>query len=215
MSTSSHASPELFFVTFCTISELEAISTGVSVQESRYNTVTMGADETYVGECRGGLRDGWGKVTLPNGTEHEGQWIGGELRIKTNKEMPVDPVQVNTSSYVSSIIQLVRSFSGCASRNRTSTADILRPSLKGSSAMRQEHEGQWTEGNLKTNTNKEERDRTSTADILRPSLKGSSALKQQRDVESSLIPVGELQDSESAAVTCLCFGQERLHKVRF
>merc|ERR1719284_569722 len=28
-----------------------AISTGVSVQESRYNTVTMGTDETHVGEC--------------------------------------------------------------------------------------------------------------------------------------------------------------------
>ena len=207
----------------------------------------MGADETYVGECRG--------VTLPDGTEHEGQWIGGELRIKTNKEMPVDPVEVNTSSYVSSIIQLARSFSGCASRNRTSTADILRtsskgssamkqehegqwiegnfktntnkeerdgtstadilrPSLKGSSVMKQEHEGQWKEGNLKTNTNKEERDRTSTADILRASLKGSSATKQERDVESSVIPVDELQDSDFT-VTCLCFGQEDLHKVRF
>ena len=168
LNTFSHASPETFSLTFCNIPELEAISTGVSVQESWYNTVTMGADETYVGECRAGLRDGGVNVTLPDGTEHEGQWIGAELRIKTNKEVPVDPVQVNTSSYVSSIIQLVQSFSGCASRNRTSTADILRPSLKGSSAMKQEHEGQWTEGNLKTNTNKEERDGTSTADILRP-----------------------------------------------
>jgi len=50
--------------------------------------------------------------------------------------------------------------------------------------------------------------------VLRPSLKGTRAMKQQRrdgDVNSDLRPVQELQDSESA-VTCICFGQERLHK---
>jgi len=39
-------------------------------------------------------------------------------------------------------------------------------------------------------------------------------MKQNRregDVATELRPVQELQDSESA-VTCICFGQERLHK---
>jgi len=50
--------------------------------------------------------------------------------------------------------------------------------------------------------------------VLRPSLKGTKAMKQARregDVNAALRPVQELQDSESA-VTCICFGQERLHK---
>merc|ERR1719316_2591066 len=50
--------------------------------------------------------------------------------------------------------------------------------------------------------------------VLRPSLKGTKAMKQARregDVNADLRPVQELQDSESA-VTCICFGQERLHK---
>merc|ERR1719331_261423 len=50
--------------------------------------------------------------------------------------------------------------------------------------------------------------------VLRPSLKGTKAMKQNRregDVNADLRPVQELQDSESA-VTCICFGQERLHK---
>merc|ERR1719265_1806962 len=54
----------------------------------------------------------------------------------------------------------------------------------------------------------------STAGILRPSLKGTKAMKQARregDSNADLRPVQELQDSESA-VTCICFGQERLHK---
>jgi len=53
-----------------------------------------------------------------------------------------------------------------------------------------------------------------TAGILRPSLKGTKAMKQARregDSNADLRPVQELQDSESA-VTCICFGQERLHK---
>mmetsp|Transcript_3782 Transcript_3782/g.4756 ORF Transcript_3782/g.4756 Transcript_3782/m.4756 type:complete len:1711 (+) Transcript_3782:132-5264(+) len=52
------------------------------------------------------------------------------------------------------------------------------------------------------------------AGVLRPSLKGTKAMKQNRregDAMSDLRPVQELQDSESA-VTCICFGQERLHK---
>jgi len=52
------------------------------------------------------------------------------------------------------------------------------------------------------------------AGVLRPSLKGTKAMKQARrdtDVNADLRPVQELQDSESA-VTCICFGQERLHK---
>merc|ERR1719356_174599 len=50
--------------------------------------------------------------------------------------------------------------------------------------------------------------------VLRPSLKGTKAMKQSRregDVNADLRPVQELQDSESA-VTCVVFGQERLHK---
>lgn len=50
--------------------------------------------------------------------------------------------------------------------------------------------------------------------VLRPSLKGTKAMKQaRRDVDPNLDlrPVQELQDSESA-VTCVCFGQERLHR---
>lgn len=50
--------------------------------------------------------------------------------------------------------------------------------------------------------------------VLRPSLKGTKAMKQARregDVNADLRPVQELQDSESA-VTCIVFGQERLHK---
>merc|ERR1711912_185850 len=52
------------------------------------------------------------------------------------------------------------------------------------------------------------------AGVLRPSLKGTKAMKQARregDSNADLRPVQELQDSESA-VTCICFGQERLHK---
>eukprot|EP00930_Biecheleria_cincta_P008752 TRINITY_DN1102_c0_g4_i1.p1 TRINITY_DN1102_c0_g4~~TRINITY_DN1102_c0_g4_i1.p1 ORF type:complete len:1698 (-),score=377.82 TRINITY_DN1102_c0_g4_i1:140-5233(-) len=50
--------------------------------------------------------------------------------------------------------------------------------------------------------------------VLRPSLKGTKAMKQARpnaDHNADLRPVQELQDSESA-VTCICFGQERLHR---
>eukprot|EP00397_Hematodinium_sp_SG-2012_P000521 GEMP01000522.1.p1 GENE.GEMP01000522.1~~GEMP01000522.1.p1 ORF type:complete len:1700 (+),score=383.46 GEMP01000522.1:143-5242(+) len=50
--------------------------------------------------------------------------------------------------------------------------------------------------------------------VLKPSLKGTQNMKRQRkenDISSELRPVQELQDSESA-VTCICFGQERLHK---
>merc|ERR1719213_1279428 len=50
--------------------------------------------------------------------------------------------------------------------------------------------------------------------VLRPSLKGTKAMNTARregDVNADLRPVQELQDSESA-VTCICFGQERLHK---
>eukprot|EP00435_Cladocopium_sp_Y103_P058207 s1176_g20.t1 len=48
--------------------------------------------------------------------------------------------------------------------------------------------------------------------VLRPSLKGTKALKQvMKEGDLHLRPVQELQDSESA-VTCICFGQERLHK---
>jgi len=50
--------------------------------------------------------------------------------------------------------------------------------------------------------------------VLRPSLKGTKSMKQGRregDVNADLRPVQELQDSESA-VTCISFGQERLHK---
>lgn len=55
-------------------------------------------------------------------------------------------------------------------------------------------------------------DRSKTG-VLRPSLKGTKSMKQARkDAEpQDLRPVQELQDSESA-VTCICFGQERLHK---
>jgi small GTP-binding protein len=56
--------------------------------------------------------------------------------------------------------------------------------------------------------------RGASAGVLRPSLKGTKAMKQARregDVNADLRPVQELQDSESA-VTCICFGQERLHK---
>lgn len=50
--------------------------------------------------------------------------------------------------------------------------------------------------------------------VLRASLKGTKAMKMQRrdgDINADLRPVQELQDSESA-VTCICFGQEKLHK---
>lgn len=50
--------------------------------------------------------------------------------------------------------------------------------------------------------------------VLRQSLKGTKAMKQARregDINADLRPVQELQDTESA-VTCICFGQERLHK---
>lgn len=52
--------------------------------------------------------------------------------------------------------------------------------------------------------------------VLRPSLKGTKAMKfarkEAQGVEQvDLRAVQELQDSESA-VTCICFGQERLHK---
>merc|ERR1719327_1215726 len=50
--------------------------------------------------------------------------------------------------------------------------------------------------------------------VLEPSLKGTRAMKQSRstgEFSTDLRPVQELQDSESA-VTCICFGQERLHK---
>mmetsp|Transcript_66739 Transcript_66739/g.105579 ORF Transcript_66739/g.105579 Transcript_66739/m.105579 type:complete len:641 (+) Transcript_66739:148-2070(+) len=50
--------------------------------------------------------------------------------------------------------------------------------------------------------------------VLRPSLKGTKTMKNSRregDANADLRPVQELQDSESA-VTCICFGQERLHK---
>jgi len=52
------------------------------------------------------------------------------------------------------------------------------------------------------------------AGVLRPSLKGTRAMKQARkdsDPNADLRPVQELQDSESA-VTCVCFGQEKLHR---
>eukprot|EP00427_Karlodinium_veneficum_P009223 CAMPEP_0169080892 /NCGR_PEP_ID=MMETSP1015-20121227/10721_1 /TAXON_ID=342587 /ORGANISM="Karlodinium micrum, Strain CCMP2283" /LENGTH=1694 /DNA_ID=CAMNT_0009140647 /DNA_START=1 /DNA_END=5085 /DNA_ORIENTATION=+ len=50
--------------------------------------------------------------------------------------------------------------------------------------------------------------------VLKPSLKGTKSMKTNKregDVNADLRPVQELQDSESA-VTCICFGQERLHK---
>lgn len=50
--------------------------------------------------------------------------------------------------------------------------------------------------------------------VLRPSLKGTKSMKMAKregDIMADLRPVQELQDSESA-VTCICFGQERLHK---
>ncbi|CAJ1359921.1 unnamed protein product [Effrenium voratum] len=50
--------------------------------------------------------------------------------------------------------------------------------------------------------------------VLRPSLKGTKAMKQAKkeaDPNADLRPVQELQDSESA-VTCVCFGQEKLHR---
>jgi len=52
------------------------------------------------------------------------------------------------------------------------------------------------------------------AGVLTPSLKGTQNMKKQRkdgELSSELRPVQELQDSESA-VTCICFGQERLHR---
>jgi WD40 repeat protein len=58
------------------------------------------------------------------------------------------------------------------------------------------------------------RSRNANAGLLKPSLKGTKAMKQNRregDGLADLRPVQELQDSESA-VTCICFGQERLHK---
>ncbi|CAE8607197.1 unnamed protein product, partial [Polarella glacialis] len=60
-----------------------------------------------------------------------------------------------------------------------------------------------------------ERGGKANAGVLLPSLKGTKAMKQARaqaaDVNADLRPVQELQDSESA-VTCICFGQERLHR---
>jgi len=56
--------------------------------------------------------------------------------------------------------------------------------------------------------------RPANAGVLRPSLKGTKQMKQARregDINADLRPVQELQDSESA-VTCISFGQERLHK---
>eukprot|EP00927_Polykrikos_kofoidii_P034051 TRINITY_DN28881_c0_g1_i1.p1 TRINITY_DN28881_c0_g1~~TRINITY_DN28881_c0_g1_i1.p1 ORF type:complete len:1724 (+),score=363.79 TRINITY_DN28881_c0_g1_i1:63-5234(+) len=56
--------------------------------------------------------------------------------------------------------------------------------------------------------------RTLGQGVLRASLKGTKAMKQrgrEGDVNADLRPVQELQDSDSA-VTCICFGQERLHK---
>jgi WD40 repeat protein len=54
--------------------------------------------------------------------------------------------------------------------------------------------------------------------VLKPSLKGTKVMKQSRrdninqsNDHTELRPVQELQDSESA-VTCICFGQERLHR---
>jgi len=49
--------------------------------------------------------------------------------------------------------------------------------------------------------------------VLRPSLKGTRAMKQARreELHGDLRAVQELQDSESA-VTCITFGQERLHR---
>jgi len=56
--------------------------------------------------------------------------------------------------------------------------------------------------------------RSGNQGVLRPSLKGTKAMKascREGDVNADLRPVQELQDSESA-VTCIAFGQERLHK---
>jgi len=56
--------------------------------------------------------------------------------------------------------------------------------------------------------------RSASQSVLRPSLKGTRLMKQQKrdgDTSADLRPVQELQDSESA-VTCIVFGQERLHK---
>jgi len=56
--------------------------------------------------------------------------------------------------------------------------------------------------------------RTAHQGVLRPSLKGTKAMKKagrDGDTNADLRPVQELQDSESA-VTCIVFGQERLHK---
>eukprot|EP00933_Yihiella_yeosuensis_P053397 TRINITY_DN5162_c1_g1_i1.p1 TRINITY_DN5162_c1_g1~~TRINITY_DN5162_c1_g1_i1.p1 ORF type:complete len:1220 (+),score=306.13 TRINITY_DN5162_c1_g1_i1:2-3661(+) len=50
--------------------------------------------------------------------------------------------------------------------------------------------------------------------VLQPSLKGTMQMRQARrdnDPHNDLRPIQEFQDSESA-VTCICFGQERLHK---
>ena len=56
--------------------------------------------------------------------------------------------------------------------------------------------------------------RSGNQGVLRPSLKGTKAMKsscREGDVNADLRPVQELQDSESA-VTCIAFGQERLHR---
>jgi len=56
--------------------------------------------------------------------------------------------------------------------------------------------------------------RSANQGVLRPSLKGTKAMKASRregDANADLRPVQELQDSESA-VTCIAFGQERLHR---
>jgi len=48
--------------------------------------------------------------------------------------------------------------------------------------------------------------------VLKPSLKGNAKMgRKPDDPNADLRPVQELQDSESA-VTCICFGQERLHR---
>jgi len=50
-----------------------------------------------------------------------------------------------------------------------------------------------------------------TEGVLKPSLKGSSQMRGTVASSADLRAVQQLQDSESA-VTCICFGQERLHK---
>jgi len=98
--------------------------------------------------------------------------IEGVRIILTDEGAPEDPVEENKLTSISAAIDSVRSWIGGADRSRVASQGVLRPSLKGTRAM-----------------------------------------KQRRDVDSvaDLKPVQELQDSESA-VTCICFGQERLHR---